>query len=364
VIIRAAYPLQVARPRLGVPSRRTASGLVLLGSALLFAVLVALWLLPSKDYIFLPDRAHPVAPLVNLDHTRRANGIAGGGIYYVDVFVRKATLLEQLFGGLHEGADVEPANSVLPPGMTEAQRADLEQREMHHSQQVALAVALRAAGYKVKTTPTGALVSQLVSGAPALGRLEPTDVIVAVDGRRVRSPAGVRAAMSHVRVGQRVTFTVERGLSTKLVRVRTVADAAGSKRAVVGVFLEPSEDFHFPIGISIDAGSVGGPSAGLAFALDALQELGRNVDHGHRVAATGEIFMNGDVGPIGGIKQKTIGAREAGVDTFLVPAGDNARDARKYAHGLRIIPVESFQQALHALATLPPNPPSRAAVKG
>jgi PDZ domain-containing protein len=71
------------------------------------------------------------------------------------------------------------------------------------------------------------------------------------------------------------------------------------------------------------------------------------------VAATGEIFPDGSVGPIGGIKQKTIGAREAGVDVFLVPAGENAVDARKAADGLRIVAVKSFPQALHALATLP-----------
>ena len=83
-----------------------------------------------------------------------------------------------------------------------------------------------------------------------------------------------------------------------------------------------------------------------------LQALGRNVDRGHKIAATGEIALDGTVGPIGGIKQKTIGAREAGVDVFLVPKA-NAATARKYAHGLRIIPVKNFQQALHALATLP-----------
>ena len=83
-----------------------------------------------------------------------------------------------------------------------------------------------------------------------------------------------------------------------------------------------------------------------------MQQLGHNVVHGHKIAATGEIFPDGSVGPIGGIKQKTIGAREAGVDAFLVPAGENARDARKDAGGLRIIPVESFPQALRALATL------------
>jgi len=121
----------------------------------------------------------------------------------------------------------------------------------------------------------------------------------------------------------------------------------------VGVLLEPNESIKLPLRVSIDAHGVGGPSAGLAFALDVLQELGRNVDRGHKIAATGEIFLDGRVGPIGGIKQKTIGAREAGVDAFLVPAGQNAADARKYAHGLRIIPVKSFQQALHALATLP-----------
>ena len=82
-----------------------------------------------------------------------------------------------------------------------------------------------------------------------------------------------------------------------------------------------------------------------------IEELGRNVDRGHKIAATGEIFLDGEVGPIGGIKQKTIGARQAGVDAFLVPV-ENAPEARKYAHGLRIIPVKSFQQALRALATL------------
>jgi len=121
----------------------------------------------------------------------------------------------------------------------------------------------------------------------------------------------------------------------------------------VGIILAPELDIRLPLKVRIDAGGVGGPSAGLAFALEVLEQLGRNVTHGHRVAATGEIFADGTVGPIGGIKQKTIGARRAHVDAFLVPAGDNAREARRYAHGLRIIPVETFPQALRALATLP-----------
>ena len=84
-----------------------------------------------------------------------------------------------------------------------------------------------------------------------------------------------------------------------------------------------------------------------------MQQLGRNVDRGHLVAATGEMELNGVVAPIGGVKQKVFDARRAKVDVFLVPAGDNARVARRYAGSVRIIPVRTFGQALQALATLP-----------
>ncbi|MGH2922273.1 MAG: S16 family serine protease, partial [Gaiellaceae bacterium] len=82
-------------------------------------------------------------------------------------------------------------------------------------------------------------------------------------------------------------------------------------------------------------------------------ELGRDVDRGYKVAASGQLNLDGTVGGVGGIKQKTIGARRADADVFLVP-GDNAREARRHAGGLRVIPVKSFRQALRALATLPP----------
>jgi PDZ domain-containing protein len=148
---------------------------------------------------------------------------------------------------------------------------------------------------------------------------------------------------------------VRRATKTLVVAIKTAASDQSPRRPVVGVFLETALDIHLPFPVRIDAGNVGGPSAGLAFALEVMEELGADVVHGHKVAATGEIFADGSIGPIGGIKQKTIGARKAGVDAFLVPAGDNAREARKYADGLRIIPVETFPQALRALATLAPS---------
>ena len=79
--------------------------------------------------------------------------------------------------------------------------------------------------------------------------------------------------------------------------------------------------------------------------------LGRDVTHGCKIAATGELALDGTVLSVGGLQQKTIGARKTGVDVFLVPAGDNAAEAQHYAEDLQIVPVESFQQALRALTT-------------
>ena len=126
-------------------------------------------------------------------------------------------------------------------------------------------------------------------------------------------------------VGDVVRFTVRRGKRTLVVTDQDGRGRRGRRRGRSSAsFLETALDIHLPFKVRIDAGNVGGPSAGLAFALEVMEELGRDVVHGHRVAATGEIFPDGSVGPIGGIKQKTIGARQAHVDAFLVPAGDNA----------------------------------------
>ena len=150
-------------------------------------------------------------------------------------------------------------------------------------------------------------------------------MIVSVNGRKVASVLALRAVLAAKRPGAAVTLGFRRGGKVREATIKTVADPQDEKRAIIGVTASDDLTVKLPVWIKFDAGGVGGPSAGLAFALDILQELGRNVTHGKKVAATGELALNGAVGPIGGVKQKTLGAREAGVDVFLVPAGDNAR---------------------------------------
>jgi PDZ domain-containing protein len=323
--------------------------------ALAIAAVVVLYLVPSDDYILLPDRAHPVAPLVSVKGGKDPTG--AGGIYFVDVFERRASVFESIFPSIHKGATLVPARLIVPPGVSDKAVRQADLRSMSISQRVAAAVALKRLGYKVTAKPSGVIVSALDSRSHAVGKLRPSDVITEVNGEPTPTIAALRKELAKVKPGETVRLRISRSTSASagedlVVAVKTMAEG---KRAIVGFAPEQAANIRLPIKVSIDAGNVGGPSAGLAFALEVMEELGKNVDHGYKVAATGEINLDGTVSAIGGIKQKTYGVRKAGADVFLVPVdGDNAKEAKRYAGGLRIIPVTSFPQALRALATLPP----------
>jgi Lon-like protease len=275
-----------------------------------------------------------------------------GGIYYVDVIVRQASLLEDLVGTVRpDGADLVPKNALVPPGSSFRDRREQNLRQMDRSERIAAAVALRELGYDVRAEPEGALVVAVAPGAPAAGKLQPTEVIVGVDGTPVRTPSDLRRLIAKHKPGERVKLRVRAGGATRTVELGTIESPDEPGRPIVGIQVEQSASIELPIKVEIDLGGVGGPSAGLAFALDVMEELRGNVDRGLRVAATGELELDGSVSPVGGIKQKVIGARRAGTDVFLAPAGDNAQEARRYAGDLRVIAVESFEQALRALAT-------------
>ena len=331
-----------------LPTRR-----LLLGGAIALALAVAFtWLFPSPDYLYVPNTAKPVADRVDVaGEGPPASG--QGGIYYVDVTVRRASWAERYLPFLRpEGATLVSARDVVPEGSSFEERRKEGLQEMARSEEVAAAVALEEAGYPVKATPKGALVEAVATDAPAAAVLDSGDVIVAAGGTSVLTPGALRTALEAAKPGDTVRLRLRRNGKVVRASVRTVPSPDDPERAIIGIRVAQAADIQLPIDVDIDLGGVGGPSAGLPFALDVLQELGRDVDGGRRVAATGEIELDGSVGPIGGVKQKVYGARRAGVDVFLVPAGENAEEAKRYAGKLRIVPVESFQQALSALKTL------------
>ena len=324
------------------------------GAALILGLLgvvtaFLLWWLPADDFLFVPDTAKPLAEKVQVEGGRAEEK---GGIYYVDLYVRRIRQLEKLLPFTRPEGSTKVSEEVLAPNdETDEERRRQNAEDMQRSEDVASAVALEELGYDVTATPTGVIVTNISPDVPAARVLEVNDVIVRASGKPVRTPEHLRAEVGGLRPGEELELRVRRGGETVDVTVRTVPNPQDDSRAVIGILIEQDADIELPIDVDIDLGRVGGPSAGLPFALEIVRQLGRDVTGGCRIAATGALALDGSVIPIGGVKQKTIGARRADVDFFLVPAEQNAEEAQRYAKGLRVIPVESFQQALRRLAT-------------
>jgi PDZ domain-containing protein len=314
------------------------------------------WRTPSGYFVLWPDKAHPA--VVYLHVPGGARPAAGTGFYFVDVHELEANKLEELWGRyLVQGATLIPVRQVVLPGESEKERVRHDFQAMDTSQVVAEAVAERALGKPVTIRHLGALVEQVTPGLPAArAGVEAGDVITAVDGRAVRSAADLVRLTKDFRPGDAAAYTFGHA-GTK--RLRLVASGDGRNRAIIGVAVADDVRIgRIPLKVHYTISGIGGPSAGLAFALEIYDSLsGRHLLRGHRIAATGELDPLGDVIEIGGAKQKALGAIEAGADTFIVPRA-NLADARRAAAGkLRVIGVNTFAQALRAIRHLRPRAP-------
>ena len=247
---------------------------------------------------------------------------------------------------------VVPESEIFTPGQTTQQVLQQDTEEMVSSQQTATAAALCQLNISFTTVDT---VQKAVRGMPAYGVLHSGDVIRAVNGTPVNCRHDAAALIRAGKPAAPVELTIARGGKTQQVRLRT-ADAAG--QAEVGV--EVAESFSFPFTVKIDIGSIGGPSAGLMFALGIIDKLtGANLTRGRFIAGTGEIEADGTVDPIGGIQQKMAGARAAGATVFLTPAANCPDASGAIPAGLRVIKVSSLAGAigdLHAIARGQPVP--------
>jgi Lon-like protease len=244
---------------------------------------------------------------------------------------------------------VVPQEELFGPGQTQQQVVRQDTQQMTSSQQTATAAALCALGIKFQVVDTVATVGK---GYPADGVLRKGDVITAVDGKPVTCKANAAPLIRARPPGAPVTLTVARPAGghrvTRQFRLKT---AAVGGHAVVGVAIE--ESYIFPFSVKIRVGDIGGPSAGLMFALGIVDKLTPgNLTAGKFVAGTGEISANGSVSAIGGIQQKMVGARQAGATVFLTPAANCADTAGAVPAGMRLVKVSTLEGAVSALKAL------------
>jgi PDZ domain-containing protein len=285
------------------------------------------------------------------------------------LFVREANNVnfwQYVRARLDSDIDLVRDAAVNPGKLTGAQLNAQGLEAMAQAKISATVVAMREAGYKVKPAP-GLRVNDLSPDMPAIDALQWGDIILSADGKTIDDAEQLTSAIDKHKVGEKVTLGVERnGKHMNIpVEVKTFPQDPRSTtppKKGIGVVLAPR--YQLPFTVNVDTTGIGGPSAGLAMALAITDALTPgNLTGGERVAVTGTIDPEGNVGEIGGIEQKAVAARAAGVNLFLVPqcSADDSKPAldqcradldrarKRVGNKVQVIPVATFAQALQAL---------------
>jgi PDZ domain-containing protein len=240
---------------------------------------------------------------------------------------------------------VVPESEICPAGQTQKQTQEQDTQEMTSSQQTATAAALAELHIPYSTE---VVVVQPDKGFPAYGVLKAGDVINSVDGQKVTGQRSLTKLIVAHPAGSTLTLGITRAGQNLQIQVGTRQSGG---HPVMGV--EIQEQYKFPFPITISVGDIGGPSAGMMFALGIIDKLTKlDLTAGRFIAGTGEIAASGQVQPIGGIQQKMIGARNAGATIFLTPASNCADTKGAVPKGMRLVKVSTLNQAVTYLEAL------------
>ncbi|MFC4012174.1 PDZ domain-containing protein [Nonomuraea purpurea] len=255
-------------------------------------------------------------------------------------------LLTALRGWIDPTVAVVPQETIFAPDRDPKEVEEENTVEMTNSQDSATAAALNELKIPYNMVVT---VVSTEKGKPADGKLQKDDVINAVDGKPATDVDVVGDAVKARKPGQSVVFNVTRGKDKLDVTLHTVAGPQG--QTLVGVLMKA--DYKFPFDVDINVGDVGGPSAGLMFSLGIYDKLTPGeLTGGKKIAGTGTIEPSGEVGPIGGIAQKMVGAKEAGATIFLTPADNCAEAMKGVPDGLRLVKADTLHDAVLSLDAL------------
>lgn len=271
----------------------------------------------------------------------------------------KMNAVEAVYGWLAHDNVVVPHDTLYPDGKTEEQSSQENAEEFSQSQESAKVAALEELKIPVVSR---VVVGTVIKGSPSEGKLHAGDVIKAVDGVAITGQADVAKQVVKRKPGQDVEFTIvpakeaaaaekarKEPTVTRKVVITTTTSEEGD-RAVVGI--QAYTDHVFPFTIDINLADVGGPSAGLMFALGIVDKLTPESLTGGRFIGTGTIDDEGKVGPIGGIEMKLVGARNAGAQYFLTPADNCEAAASDTPDGLTLVKVDTIDDATKSLEKL------------
>jgi PDZ domain-containing protein len=358
-------------PPLPVPSGRAGRGVlagarrqvtVIVAAVLLVLLVLLAWLLPVP---FAQERPGPTVDVLGSKAGTDFITVSGHRTYpttgRLDLTTVSVTapgeelpLLAMLAGWLSPRSAIVPTTYVYPPSLSVEQVQQQNAEEMDASQTSATAAALRQAGI---TVTDRVQILSIAQDAPAEGKLKAGDFVTTVDGTAIATPAELRSRIRAHKPGDRLTIGYRRGATAGTAEIVAGPAADDAKVAAIGV--TPGVGYLSDVNASVHLPEqIGGPSAGMMFALGLYDKLTPGpLTGGRTIAGTGTIDANGTVGPIGGIKQKVNGARDAGATVFLAPASDCASAGSAGVDGITVYRVATLADSVTLLTELNANKP-------
>ena len=326
------------------------AGLLILG---LLGVTISL--VPTNHGLEAPGIAVSVEPMVEVPAAYR-QPVAGLFLLTTVVSQTPITAGQWLFGQISPIINLVPPERIVPADRTVQEEARRNFQMLDESQIAAIAVGLQLAGYEVEITGLGARILSILPDSPANSLLQPGDVIVGLNGQPIEAAAEVGARLAIADTADSALLQFERAGESVSVAVPLLAPPEPGQPPRIGILIEDAgfvTELPFPVQINPQK-IVGGPSAGLMFALTVYNLVTPEDLTGSRIiAGTGTISPNGVVGPIGGVQQKVAGAEFAGAEYFLAPP-ENYDDARVVARRITVVNVATAEEAIRFLQNLPP----------
>ena len=339
--------------------------LLLVGIAIAIA-----WPIKVPYYTLSPGPVYDTSDFVSVVETNGAED-ANGELFFLTVSLAEANLFEWAAAQLSPKVDLAPRENIRPTGVSKEDLRRENLARMEQSKTDAQFVALTELGYEPTYIGTGARVIETVPETGAVGVVLPEDVIVAIDGEAVEFRDDLPAALEGKEIGDSVVITVERG--TEGTDQTEFSDPEGAplgeglevidltivlgphvddpERVMIGILVDNNPPIvEFPVEIDMDSQNIGGPSAGMMFTLEIINQLTEDdITDGIRIAGTGTIRRDGTVGAIGGVRQKVYAAIDAGATVVFIPA-DNYDDAILAAgDDITVVRVETIDDPLDYL---------------
>jgi len=331
---------------------------VLAGVLLLIGIAIAaVWPISVPYYTLSPGPVYDTSDFITVVDGAPA---PEGELFFLTVRVKEANVFEYVGGLIDPTVEIAPRENIRPVGVSNEQLRRENLAAMEQSKTDAKFVALTQLGYEPVLIGTGALVIETVEGSAAHGVLLAEDVIIEIDGKPVEFRTDVIDQLGGKQIGDPVVLVVERpdpdGGEAEMLELEIVLGphVDDPELPMIGVLLGNNDPIiEFPVDIEIDTQNIGGPSAGMMFTLQIMDQLTDDpVTHGFRIAGTGTIRRDGTVGAIGGVQQKVFAAIDAGARAVLVPAGNFDDAVLAAGDDIEVVRVETIDDSLAFLATL------------